>query len=150
VGIGDFFKRRRANESALPDGMTTGGAPAPADDVPWAKDLDTIGQQIPTAGVGMTGAPIDLAQLGTQIQQAFASGNVQVQQMQPQVIDARGTGLRDEIFEIMKQHGIDPQSGATHDFDASKMPEMQAQIMAAMGQHGIQIPGQQAPPSGDS
>jgi hypothetical protein len=143
VGIGDIFRRRRERESAVPKSTSTGGAPAPAEPVPWAKNLDTVGQQIPTAGAGM---PLDMAQLGTSIQRAFASGNGQVQQKQPQVIDARGSGLRDEIFEIMKQHGIDPQSGATHDFDASKMPEMQAQIMAALGQHGIQFPGQQGTP----
>lgn len=147
MGIGDLFRRRRERESAVPERMSADGAPAPAEPVPWAQDLDTVGQQIPTAGAGM---PLDMAQLGTSIQQAFASGNVQVQQMQPQVIDARGSGLRDEIFEIMKQHGIDPQSGATHDFDASKMPEMQAQIMAALGQHGIQFPGQQGTGAGDS
>jgi hypothetical protein len=147
VGIGDFFRRRRERESAVAEGLSAGGGPAPAEPVPWAQDLDTVGQQIPTAGAGMQ---IDMAQLGSSIQQAFASGNVQVSQMQPQVIDARGSGLRDEIFAIMKQHGIDPQSGATQDFDASKMPEMQAQIMAAMGQHGIQIPGQQGTGTGDS
>src|SRR5438552_3957643 len=114
MGIGDFFRRRRERESAVTDPMSASGGPAPAGPVPWAQDLDTIGQQIPTAASAL---PLDLSQLGSSIQQAFASGNVQVQQMQPQVIDARGSGLRDEIFEIMQQHGIDPKSSTTHNFD---------------------------------
>jgi len=61
MGIGDFFRRRRERESAVPDPMSAGGGPAPAEPVPWAQDLDTIGQQIPTAGSAM---PLDLSQLG--------------------------------------------------------------------------------------
>jgi hypothetical protein len=72
------------------------------------------------------------------IQQAMTSGNVQVFQGDPQVLDMRGTGLREEILGIMSQHGIDPSSGtANSDIDASAYGDMQQQIMEALAKHGV-------------
>ena len=65
-----------------------------------------------------------LAQLGPMIQQAMASGNVQISQGEPQVLDMRGSGLREEIIGIMNEHGIDPAAGtANQNIDASAYGE---------------------------
>ena len=93
-----------------------------------------------------------VAALGPMIQQAMAQGNVQqnpdgsieiqagdvnIQQDAAQTIDMRGSALGDEIRDIMRQHGIDPDGGATGQIDASAMPAMQQQILEALGRHGI-------------
>jgi hypothetical protein len=135
-----FFSRRRKRESAIPESTdATLGSFAKAEGQP------VVGQQVgggqPTFDAeglsGLDGLKM-LAQLGPMIQQAMASGNVQVFQGQPEVLDMRGTGLREEILEIMSQHGIDPASaGANQDIDASAYGDMQQQIMEALAKHGV-------------
>jgi hypothetical protein len=150
MGISDFFKRRRQRESALQPGMDveTGSV---GDDVPWAKEMKTVGQPIsPTAGMqgvqGMPGMAFDQAQIAAMMQQAFASGNVQVTQGPSQVIDMRGVdGLPEQIVGIMQQHGVDAaHPDNIHEIDTSQVPEMQAQIMQALQQAGLNFPGMAA------
>ena len=85
---------------------------------------------------GLTGADglAMLSQLGPMIQQAMATGNVQISQGQPQVLDLRGTGLREEIMGIMSQHGIDPESGVTQRRERRRgdYGDMQKQILEAL------------------
>jgi len=142
-----LFSRRRKRESAIPESTETAlGSFAQAEGQP------VIGQQVgggqpsfDAEGLsGMDGLKM-LAQLGPMIQQAMASGNVQVFQGQPQVLDMRGTGLREEIMEIMSQHGIDPTNPAQNgEIDASAYGDMQQQIMEAIAKHGVDTSG--APP----
>ena len=56
-------------------------------------------------------------------------------------LDATGAvGLRDDMFEILRRHGIDPESGQSVSIDASSMPGLAAEIQQALSSHGIQIP----------
>ena len=124
MGMFDFFKRRRDRESAvhLPDTTT------PA-------DQPVVGSQVPGGG---TVQGLDLAEIGTAIQKAFADGNVTIEQGPTQTLDLRGTGLREEILGIMKEHGIDPEAGtAGQDINAGDYGNMQQQILAALAKHGV-------------
>ena len=62
---------------------------------------------------------------------------MQIAQGEPQVIDMRGSGLREEIMGIMSQHGIDPEAGTASNVDAGAYGDMQQQILAALAKHGI-------------
>jgi hypothetical protein len=56
-----------------------------------------------------------------------------------QTIDLRGTGAREEIVEVLRKHGIDPdKEGQT--IDASTVPGLQEAILSALGEAGVQIP----------
>lgn len=138
-----FFSRRRKRESALQDSVNEQAA--------LGSFANPEGQPVVGQPVG-GGAPdfgsmstMDglqaLTQIGPMIQQAIASGNVQISQGEPQVLDMRGTGLREEIMEIMNQHGIDPAQGVQPGGDVSGYMEMQQQIMAALAKHGINAGG---------
>jgi predicted deacylase len=64
-------------------------------------------------------------------------------------IDATGAvGLREDMFEILRRHGIDPESGHAVSVDASSMPGMAAEIQQALSTHGIQIPEANWAPQG--
>ena len=140
MGIFDVFKRRRERESAMPQSEALGS---------FARDegQPVIGQQvgggdpatsIDLQGFGLTDGLAMLSQLGPMIQKAIAEGNVTIEQGPSQTIDLRGTGIREEIFEIMKQHGIDPEAGtAAKSVDASDYGDMQQQILAALAKHGV-------------
>jgi len=134
-----FFTRRRKRESAIPE-----SAPEPPALGSFAdpEGQRVIGQQVGGGArdFGSMGAADGLAmlsQIGPMIQQAIASGNVQISQGEPQVLDMRGSGLREEIMEIMSQHGIDPERGVQPGGDVSGYVEMQQQILAALANHGI-------------
>jgi hypothetical protein len=161
VGLGDFFRRRKERESAIPPSSTDAqalGSFASGDGQP------VIGQQVGGGAPGAIPANLidlpgmlesmqSLAALGPMIQQAMAqgnvtqnpdgsieieAGNVHIQQDSAQTIDMRGTELGDEIRSIMKQHGIDPEGGASGtQIDASAMPAMQQQILEALGKYGL-------------
>jgi hypothetical protein len=153
-----FFSRRRKRESAIPESTdATLGSFARSEGQP------VVGQQVgggqPAIDVeglsGLDGLQM-LAQLGPMIQQAMASGNVQVSQGEPEVLDLRGTGLREEILGIMSEHGIDPEAGtAGQSIDASAYGNMQQQIMEALAKHGVDTApgwspgGTQPPDEGD-
>jgi hypothetical protein len=56
-----------------------------------------------------------------------------------QTIDLRGTGAREDIEKVLREHGIDPdKEGQT--VDASKVPGLQEAILGALGQSGLNIP----------
>jgi Short C-terminal domain len=64
-------------------------------------------------------------------------------------LDATGAmGLRDDMFEILRRHGIDPESGQAVSIDASSMPGLAAEIQQALSTHGIQIPEANWAPQG--
>ena len=66
-----------------------------------------------------------------------------------QTIDATGAmGLREDMFEILRRHGIDPESGQAVSIDASSMPGMADEIQKALSIHGIQIPQANWAPQG--
>ena len=66
-----------------------------------------------------------------------------------QTIDATGAmGLRDDMFEILRRHGIDPEKGQAVSIDASSMPGLANEIQQALSTHGIQIPQANWAPQG--
>jgi hypothetical protein len=157
MGLFDFAKRRRERESAT-SGLSAGldpsqriqsggdaGQPPPAS----AFGVDPSAQLGQAQGVDWA----KLAQIGPMIQQAIQSGNVQISQGEPQSIDLRGSDVGDQLKEIMRQHGIDPEAGTAPGFDASQMPAMQQQIMDALSQAGVNLGAAQmgggAQPAGD-
>jgi hypothetical protein len=137
-----FFSWRRKKESAIPE--------SPADSALGSfanpEGQAVVGQQV--EGGGMPGFNVQgmdigdslamLTQLGPMIQQAIASGNVQISQGEAQTIDMRGTDLGEQIKGIMAQHGIDPDTGtAKVSGDTNSYMQMQQQILQALTQHGI-------------
>jgi septum formation topological specificity factor MinE len=134
VGLFDLFRRRRVRESALPPSAsverpTASVEPASASVTPPSAspgtDQPVVGQQIS----GLGGAGFDL---GTML-----GGGIQINQS-PQSIDMSGVeGLREEIMQIMRNHGIDPETGATGSVDASAMPQMQQEILQTLSRHGL-------------
>jgi septum formation topological specificity factor MinE len=142
VGLFDFFKRRREREGAIPSPSTQ------VNPLSTQGDEPVVGQQSsspPSAGVG-GGFEVStlggLAGLADAMKQAAAQGNTQVTQSS-QTLDLRGTGLREEIVEIMKRHGIDPDSGAVQgtQLNAASMPAMQVEMLEALKRHGIDTGG---------
>ena len=56
-----------------------------------------------------------------------------------QTIDLRGTGAREDVEKVLREHGIDPdKEGQT--VDASTVPGLQEAILGALGQSGLNIP----------
>ena len=135
-----FFSRRRKRENAIPE--TTDAA---LGSFASAEGQPVVGKQVGGGQPGMNVQGLSaadglamLTQLGPMIQQAMATGNVQVSQSQPQVIDMRGTGLREEIIGIMGQHGINPTAGtANQNVNAGAYGDMQKQIAEALAKHGV-------------
>lgn len=144
MGMFDFFSRRRQRESAI---QAPGADSAALGSFAASEGQPVVGGQIAGGefGSGDLGelqggveALAALSQLGPMLQQAMTSGNIQVQVGEPQTIDARGTGLGDEIREIMKSHGIDPESGSSNqNVDPNAVGTMQQEILAALAKHGL-------------
>ena len=133
MGLGDFFRRRRERESAIPPSTQVEQPSEALGSFASAEDQPVVGRQVGGDHVGS----VDLSQLGPMIQNAIAEGDVQIEQGGSQTIDMRGTGLREEILGIMQQHGIDPESGTAQNVDASAYGDMQQQILEALARHGI-------------
>lgn len=147
MGLFNFFSRRRQRESAIPGGtpesltrqLKGDGAPIgqPVQGVgqPQAFDLTTV------AGLGS---------LFGMIQQATQAGSIQISQGENQVIDMRGTDLREEILGAMREHGIDPDAAQGSQIDAADMPGLQQQIMQALESAGVDVSQYGGMPGGDS
>jgi hypothetical protein len=136
-----FFSRRRKRESAIPeasDEPALGSFANPAGQPVVGQQVGGGQPAVDLDGLGLTDGIAMLAQLGPAIQQAIATGNVQITQGEPQILDMRGSGLREEIMQIMEEHGIDARAGtASQNIDASTYGNMQQQILEALAKHGI-------------
>lgn len=146
MGLFDFFKGRRADEDALAQAREVEPAADPQALGSFAAfdGQNVVGKQVASpANIDVQGMSAAdglalLSQLGPMIQQAMATGNVQITTGDPQVLDLRGTGLREEIMGIMSQHGIDPESGtAESTVNAGDYGDMQKQILEALAKHGV-------------
>ena len=139
MGLFDFFKRRRERESAIPaDSPESLTRQLKGDGEPVGQP---IGQAIPQAApqsVDLTAAT-DLAGIMAMMQKAFQSGDIQVTQGESQVIDLRGSGLRDEIVGALEQYGIDPDAAQGAEINADDVPGLQEQIMAALQNAGVDV-----------
>ena len=141
MGLFDFFRNRREKESALQlsDPSETLGSFAKSDEV-IGKQVEGGSPQgaIDLQGLGLTDGLEMLSEIGPMIQKAIAEGNVTIEQGPTQTLDMRGTGLREEILGIMKEHGIDAEAQqAGQNIDASAYGAMQQQILQALAKHGI-------------
>ena len=141
MGLFDFLTRRREQESAIPPSETEVGPSLPS----FAASGDqVVGEQVAGAeattltGVDTLASIGGLEGLGALVQQAAAQGNIEVTQSS---IDLRGSGLREEIVGIMRQHGIDPESGSGASVDASAYGHMQQQMLEALQRHGLDLGG---------
>jgi hypothetical protein len=136
----DYFTRRRRRESAIP-----GGTPESltrqlkGDGEPIGQP---VGQPFPPAAESAPEitAATDLAGIVSMVQQAFKTGDIQVTQGESQVIDLRGSGLRDQIIGALEQHGIDTGAQGAQ-IDASSVPGLQEQIMQALKDAGVEVEG---------
>jgi hypothetical protein len=146
VGLGDFFRRRRERESAIPPSAQIDQPSEALGSFASAEGQPVVGRQVGGDQFGsgdfgdlpgMADGLAALTQLGPMIQKAIAEGNVQIDQGGSQTIDLRGTGLREEILGIMQQHGIDAESGSAQNVDAGGYGDMQRQILEALARHGI-------------
>ena len=78
-----------------------------------------------------------------QLQQAFGGGAMQmpdvtVEDQGSHTLDLRGMeGMRDEMREVMRQHGVDPDSGVA--MDASSVPGLQSALLAVLARHGVDM-----------
>ncbi len=146
MGLFNFFGRRRERESAVP-----GGTPESLTRQ-LKGDGTPIGQPVQGAGqpqFQLTGAT-DLAGMLGMMQQAFKTGNIQVSQGESQVIDLRGSGLREQILGAMQQHGIDPETVDGSQINAGDVPGLQEQIMQALENAGVDVSQFDAGDSGSS
>jgi hypothetical protein len=56
-----------------------------------------------------------------------------------QTIDLRGTGAREDVEKVPREHGIDPDAeGQT--IDATTVPGLKEAILAALGESGLKLP----------
>ena len=138
MGLFDFFRRRRERESAIP-----GGTPESltrqlkGDGEPIGQP---VGKAFPQAGqnFNLTGAT-DLTSMLAMFQQAVQNGSFEVTQGGNQVIDLRGTGLREEIMGALQQHGIDPDAAPGAQINAGDVPGLEEQIMQALENAGVDV-----------
>jgi hypothetical protein len=163
VGLFNFLQKRRRQESAL----TQAGAEAAPGSFANPEGQPVVGSQLADGGgyynrqgpglIASIGQSAELVPMLKQMQpmmeqqmkQAMAHPPDQAQIAQMQ---ASGNALREEIFGIMKEHGVDP-TGATAPTSANmeSYAQMQQQIMEAVSRHGYNagVPawGQAPPPA---
>jgi hypothetical protein len=155
VGLFNFFSKRRQRESAT--GQAELGSFTSTEGQP------VVGQQVADGGgfynmegPGLISSIGQVAEMWPMLKQmqpmideqmkeamAHPPDPAQIQQMQ-----ASGDALRDEIFGIMKEHGVDP-TGATAPTatNMESYAQMQQQIMEAVSRHGYNQGMFQPPPA---
>ena len=55
-------------------------------------------------------------------------------------IDLRGSGAREKVIDVLREHGIDPDK-KDQKIDAGTVPGLREAIFGALGEAGVQIPG---------
>jgi hypothetical protein len=127
VGLLDFFRRRRARESALAEAQAT----------PSAGGFSV--ESAPSSGAQLAGSEGQAGQAGiAEMHGALQQpGQVQVSHTE-QTLDLRNIeGLREDVLNALRQHGIDPDSQET--IDASTVPGLEEAVMRAFQAHGMDI-----------
>jgi len=140
-----FFDRRRRRESAVSQDEPE-STPPPSDAEPVGQPFADVGQPI---NLNMGSGPVDIGGLLGMIGTAIQTGQFQVQQAENQVLDLRGSGLREEIMEAMRQSGVD--SDAQVEINAAQYGDLQQKILEALSNHGVDVQnGGGTPPAPDS
>ena len=140
MGLFGYFRRRREREGAIPGGeIESLTQQLKGDGTPIGQP---IGQALPQQPTLDWAGGTDMGSILAIMQQAFAGGNYEITQGENQVVDLRGTGLREQIMEAMRQHGIDPENAtAQGQVNAADYAGLQEQIMQALQDHGVDVPG---------
>jgi hypothetical protein len=137
MGLFDFLRRK--DESAMPD-------PESPEFQATVEGSTLPGSQGVAAGEGSwssVGDATSAEELGKRVaaQMGIDPGSVEVDRSSSsQTVDLRGTGAREELLEVLKQHGIDPDKQGQQ-VDASTVPGLQEAIFKVLGAAGVQIPG---------
>jgi hypothetical protein len=147
MGLFGYFRRRKERDSAVPSNEVESlTKQLKGDGEPVGQP---VGQALPQQPSFNWGGGTDMGSILALMQQAFASGNYEITQGENQVIDMRGTGLREDIMEAMRQHGIDPENAtAQGQINAADYMGLQQQIMDTLRQHGVDVPGSDGGNSG--
>jgi protein-tyrosine-phosphatase len=142
VGLFDFLRGK--DEKAIPDpgtpefeAMVQGSAIPDEQSVEMGKDGWTS-----TEAGGQTEGKDQIPEEARQALEKLgidpSKADVEVEQTS-QTIDLRGTGAREEIAEVLRKHGIDPdQEGQT--IDATDVPGLKEAILGALFKNKVQIP----------
>jgi Short C-terminal domain len=133
--VGLFHFLRRKDQSAMPDPdspefqqMVEGSALSGSEQT-GVQSWASVGDATSAEELGRRAA----AQLG------IDPSHVQVEQGASQTLDLRGSGAREQILGLLRQHGIDPDKPGQQ-VDASTIPGLQQAIVSLLGEHGVQIP----------
>ena len=90
------------------------------------------------SGTALPGS-VTMGEQGWSKQLGLDPGSGNVEQAGSQTVDLRGTGARENVERVLRDHGIDPdKEGQT--VDASKVPGLQEAILGALGVAGLKIP----------
>ena len=136
--MGLFSFLRRKDERAMPDPDSAEfqeavrGSTLPGSELPGSTDLtwSSVGDASSAEELGRRVA----AQMGLQ------SDQVEVDRSTSETVDLRGTGAREELLDVLRKHGIDPDQKDQR-IDASTVPGLQQAIVQILRRGGVFIPG---------
>jgi hypothetical protein len=136
MGIFSFFRTRSASESA----MLTAQQQAAIDEAMTQAQSQSQGQMPagwtqPTPGEG-PGALAGIGMLISQLQ-AMQTAGLDIE-TNSQVVDLRGTDVKQEIMGVIAAHGIDPTKEG-QEIDASTAPQLQNDILAVLSRAGLDM-----------
>jgi hypothetical protein len=135
VGIFSFFRNRRMSESALASPEQQAAIEqAMAQAEAWQASAGAQTQASYTQVEGVGG----LSGLGALISQLHAAQQAGVTlESGNQVIDMRGSGMREEILGVIAAHGIDASKPG--EVDGSSADGLQQEILAVLARNGIDV-----------
>lgn len=130
MGLFDFLRRK--DERAIPEpGTPEFEAAVQGSAIPDSQSV-SLGEHGWTSPTDSDAAQQALGQLGIDPSQA------EVEQSNP-TIDLRGSGHREQVEDVLRQHGIDPdKEGQT--IDASKVPGLPKALLSVLMGGGLRIP----------
>jgi len=124
VGPFSYFRDRRARESAASTSELSIDTGPPLDEQPVATtELNSLG---------------DIGALLSQFRQFQTAADHGSMEVNGQVIDLRGSGLRQEILDAMEQHGADGTQQGTP-IVVSAIPGFPEEILDALGRYGVDL-----------
>ena len=137
MGLRDWFRSRHEKEGAMPEmGSARFQNAVASSELPGSSGV--AGEGVEWQSVGDATSSQDLAhQLASQVHGA------NIQQMPAQTLDLRGTGAREEIVELLKKRGIDPDNPSSQgqQIDATSIPGLQEEILEVLKKRGLNLPG---------
>ena len=154
MGLFNFFQKRRQRESAMSQ-PPTGSFASPEGQPVVGSQVADGGGLYNMEGPGLISSIGQVAEMWPMLKQMQQMQPMLEQQMKAAManppdhaqiaeMQARGNELRDEIFEIMKQHGVDPTGAvAPKPENMESYAQMQQQIMEAVSRHGYNAGGKQ-------